>query len=93
MRCDVYLPEDSDEILAVVKVGTPTGECWVDLSQYLEPGKERLALLRACSKEDDINVHYPLFAEVRAVTVRIQVSNLGNWKKCRKLSFKDYLSS
>ncbi|KAK3278943.1 hypothetical protein CYMTET_13151 [Cymbomonas tetramitiformis] len=64
----VFLQEDSDEIVAVVKVETSDGVCWVSLSSYLEPGQQRLSLLRACSTYGSINAHYPLFAEVRAVT-------------------------
>eukprot|EP00854_Cymbomonas_tetramitiformis_P017987 gene17987-biopygen18566 len=64
----VYLPEDGDEVMAVVKVETSDGMCWVSLSSYLEPGGERLSLLRACPTYAHVNVHYPLFTEVRAVT-------------------------
>ncbi|KAK3266567.1 hypothetical protein CYMTET_24810 [Cymbomonas tetramitiformis] len=64
----VYLPEGSDEIVAVVKVETSDDVCWVSLSSYLEPGSERLSLLRDCPTYGSINAHYPLFTEVRAVT-------------------------
>ncbi|KAK3242630.1 hypothetical protein CYMTET_47694 [Cymbomonas tetramitiformis] len=64
----VYLPEDSDEIVAVVKVETSDDVCWVSLSSYLEPGSDRLSLLRDCPSYGSVNAHYPLFTEVRAVT-------------------------
>ncbi|KAK3240939.1 hypothetical protein CYMTET_49259 [Cymbomonas tetramitiformis] len=64
----VYIPEGSDEIVAVVKVETSDDVCWVSLSSYLEPGSERLSLLRDCPTYGSINAHYPLFTEVRAVT-------------------------
>ncbi|KAK3267377.1 hypothetical protein CYMTET_24057 [Cymbomonas tetramitiformis] len=64
----VYLPEGSDEIVAVVKVETSDDVCWVSLSSYLKPGSDRLSLLRDCPTYGSINAHYPLFTEVRAVT-------------------------
>eukprot|EP00854_Cymbomonas_tetramitiformis_P034151 gene34151-biopygen16581 len=64
----VYLPEDGDEVIAVVKVETSDGMCWVSLSSYLEPGGERLSLLRACPTYGHVNAQYPLFTEVCAVT-------------------------
>ncbi|KAK3235910.1 hypothetical protein CYMTET_53921 [Cymbomonas tetramitiformis] len=64
----VYLPEDSDEIVAVVKVETSDDVCWVSLSSYLKPGSDRLSLLRDCPSYGSVNAHYPLFTEVRAVT-------------------------
>ncbi|KAK3275189.1 hypothetical protein CYMTET_16669 [Cymbomonas tetramitiformis] len=64
----VYIPEDSDEIVAVVKVETPDDVCWVSLSSYLKPGSARLSLLKDCPSYGSVNAHYPLFTEVRAVT-------------------------
>ncbi|KAK3284359.1 hypothetical protein CYMTET_7990 [Cymbomonas tetramitiformis] len=64
----VYLPENSDEIVAVVKVETSDDVCWVSLSSYLEPGSDRLSLLRDCPSYGSVNAHYPQFTEVRAVT-------------------------
>ncbi|KAK3258801.1 hypothetical protein CYMTET_32175 [Cymbomonas tetramitiformis] len=64
----VYLQDGDDEVMAVVKVQTSDGECWVSLSSYLEPGQERLVLLRACPTYGHINANYPLFTEIRAVT-------------------------
>eukprot|EP00854_Cymbomonas_tetramitiformis_P034457 gene34457-biopygen30625 len=64
----VYLPEDDDEVMAVVKAEASDGVHWVSLSSYLEPGQERLSLLRACATYGHINAHYPLFTEVQAVT-------------------------
>ncbi|KAK3280861.1 hypothetical protein CYMTET_11315 [Cymbomonas tetramitiformis] len=64
----VYLPEGSDEIVAVVKVETSDDVCWVSLNSYLKPGSDRLSLLRDCPTYGSINAHYPLFTEVRAVT-------------------------
>ncbi|KAK3268642.1 hypothetical protein CYMTET_22872 [Cymbomonas tetramitiformis] len=64
----VYLPEDGDEVMAVVKVEASDGVYWVSLSSYLEPRQKRLSLLRACPTYGHINAHYPLFAEVQAVT-------------------------
>ncbi|KAK3273516.1 hypothetical protein CYMTET_18248 [Cymbomonas tetramitiformis] len=64
----VYLPEGSDEIVAVVKVETSDDVCWVSLSSYLKPGSDRLSLLRDCPTYGSINAHYPLFTEVRVVT-------------------------
>ncbi|KAK3264431.1 hypothetical protein CYMTET_26831 [Cymbomonas tetramitiformis] len=64
----VYLPEGGDEIVVVVKVETSDDVCWVSLSSYLEPGSDRLSLLRDCPTYGSINAHYPLFSEVRAVT-------------------------
>ncbi|KAK3273778.1 hypothetical protein CYMTET_18001 [Cymbomonas tetramitiformis] len=63
----VYLPEDGDEVIAIVKVEASDGVYWVSLSSYLEPGQERLSLLRACATYGHINAHYPLFTEVQAV--------------------------
>eukprot|EP00854_Cymbomonas_tetramitiformis_P003867 gene3867-biopygen3808 len=68
LKQGVYLPEDSDEVIAVVKVEASDGVCWVSLSSYLEPGQQRLSLLHACPTYGHINAHHPLFAEVRAVT-------------------------
>ncbi|KAK3263006.1 hypothetical protein CYMTET_28166 [Cymbomonas tetramitiformis] len=64
----VYLPEDGDEVMAVVKVEASDGAYWVSLSSYLEPGQKRLSLLWACPTYGHINADYPLFTEVRAVT-------------------------
>eukprot|EP00854_Cymbomonas_tetramitiformis_P011073 gene11073-biopygen11351 len=64
----VYLPEDDEEVMAVVKVEASDGAYWVSLSSYLEPGQKRLSLLRACPTYGHSNAHYPLFTEVRAVT-------------------------
>ncbi|KAK3237406.1 hypothetical protein CYMTET_52516 [Cymbomonas tetramitiformis] len=64
----VYLPEDSDEIVAVVKVETSDDVCWVSLSSYLKPGSDRLSLLKDCPSYGSVNAHYPLSTEVRAVT-------------------------
>ncbi|KAK3234115.1 hypothetical protein CYMTET_55604 [Cymbomonas tetramitiformis] len=64
----VYLAEGADEVMAVAKVETSDDVCWVSLSSYLEPGSERLSLLRGCPTYGHINAHYPLFTEVRAVT-------------------------
>ncbi|KAK3260638.1 hypothetical protein CYMTET_30413 [Cymbomonas tetramitiformis] len=64
----VYIPEDSDEIVAVVKVETPDDVCWVSLSSYLKPGSAWLSLLKDCPSSGSVNAHYPLFTEVHAVT-------------------------
>ncbi|KAK3248188.1 hypothetical protein CYMTET_42342 [Cymbomonas tetramitiformis] len=56
----VYIPEDSDEIVAVVKVETPDDVCWVSLSSYLKPGSARLSLLKDCPSYGSVNAHYPL---------------------------------
>ncbi|KAK3262673.1 hypothetical protein CYMTET_28481 [Cymbomonas tetramitiformis] len=45
MQQGVCLPKGGEEISAVVKIQSPTGECWVSLSLYLEPGQARLRLL------------------------------------------------
>ncbi|KAK3287955.1 hypothetical protein CYMTET_4563 [Cymbomonas tetramitiformis] len=70
MEMGVYLPEDSDEILAVLKVQAKDGECWASLRAYLDGHPERLSAVRASVSSSELNVHYPLFTEVRVDTER-----------------------
>ncbi|KAK3266748.1 hypothetical protein CYMTET_24652 [Cymbomonas tetramitiformis] len=60
----VYLPEDSDEILAVLRVQAADGACWVSLRAYLDGHPEHLAAVRSAAHGGDLNVNYPLFTEV-----------------------------
>ncbi|KAK3244686.1 hypothetical protein CYMTET_45714 [Cymbomonas tetramitiformis] len=60
----VYLPEDSDEILAVLKVQAVDEACWVSLRAYLDGHPEHLATVRSAAHGGDLNVNYPLFIEV-----------------------------
>ncbi|KAK3237271.1 hypothetical protein CYMTET_52638 [Cymbomonas tetramitiformis] len=63
-----YLPEDSDEVLAVVKVQHETGLCWVSLRTYLEKRSDRLPALRTQLALTTLNAHYALFTEVTVHT-------------------------
>eukprot|EP00854_Cymbomonas_tetramitiformis_P034374 gene34374-biopygen27603 len=58
-----YLPDDSDEILAVRKVQASDETCRVSLRAYLDGHPEHLAAVRS-AYSGDLNVNYPLFTEV-----------------------------
>eukprot|EP00854_Cymbomonas_tetramitiformis_P012586 gene12586-biopygen12946 len=58
-----FLPEDSDEILAVLKVQAEDAVCWVALRAYLDGRPDRLSALFSCLEFGALSVHYPLFTE------------------------------
>ncbi|KAK3235825.1 hypothetical protein CYMTET_53986 [Cymbomonas tetramitiformis] len=60
----VYLPDDSDEILAVIKVKAVDVTCWVSLRDYLDGQPKHIAAVRSAAHGGDLNVNYPLFTEV-----------------------------
>ncbi|KAK3280738.1 hypothetical protein CYMTET_11434 [Cymbomonas tetramitiformis] len=60
----VFLPEDSDEILAVIKIDTVEGQYWTSLRSYLDTHSDRLPSPLPLIDSDRLNVHYPLFTRV-----------------------------
>ncbi|KAK3270667.1 hypothetical protein CYMTET_20947 [Cymbomonas tetramitiformis] len=60
----VYLPDDSDEILAVLKVKAVDVTCWVSLRDYLDGQPKHIVAVRSAAHGGDLNVNYPLFTEV-----------------------------
>ncbi|KAK3256629.1 hypothetical protein CYMTET_34246 [Cymbomonas tetramitiformis] len=61
-----YLPDESDEILAVLKVKAGDVTCWVSLRDYLDGQPKHMAAVRSAVQTGDLNVDYPLFTEVMA---------------------------
>ncbi|KAK3273790.1 hypothetical protein CYMTET_17989 [Cymbomonas tetramitiformis] len=59
-----YLPDESDEILAVLKVKAGDVTCWVSLRDYLDGQPKHMAAVRSAVQTGDLNVDYPLFTEV-----------------------------
>ncbi|KAK3239767.1 hypothetical protein CYMTET_50335 [Cymbomonas tetramitiformis] len=60
----VYLPDGSDEILAVLKVQAVDVTCWVSLRDYLDGQPKHIVVVRSAAHGGDLNVNYPLFTEV-----------------------------
>eukprot|EP00854_Cymbomonas_tetramitiformis_P034660 gene34660-biopygen35159 len=64
LEVGAYLPDDSDEILAVLKVQATDETCSVSLRAYLDGHPEHLAAVRSAAYSGGLNVNYPLFTEV-----------------------------
>ncbi|KAK3260902.1 hypothetical protein CYMTET_30164 [Cymbomonas tetramitiformis] len=68
-----YLPEDSDEIRAVLKVQATDETCWVSLRAYLDGHPEHLVVVRSTAYSGELNVNYPLFTKVTVDARRKEV--------------------